>query len=179
MIQQIRALVREAYSALAAHPESKHPFPSGAALASSLGYALPLLNDHPGAAEAFAGVSCLPGFTEVDSRMTLLDVGCGAGLDALAIGPRVHRIAGIDFSAEMLTRAAPHMEVVQGDAERLPFPGGSFDAALANGIFNLNPTRMEIMKEIARILKQGGKLWGAELILAGPAPEATLENWFA
>ena len=144
-MEQIRALVRQAYSAAAAHPEGRHPFPAGVAFASSLGYATPLLNDHPGAAEAFAGVSCIPGFAEVDHRMALLDVGCGAGLDALAIGPRVHRIVGIDFSAEMLSRAALHMEVVQGDAERMPFRGSLFDAALANGIFNLNPSRAEIL----------------------------------
>lgn len=171
--------VRDTYSAAAAHPEAKYPFPVGASFAESLGYARPLLTDNPAAAEAFAGVACIPGFIEVNGRMSVLDVGCGSGLDSLAIGPRVGQVVGIDFSAEMLMRASARMPVVQGNVEQLPFATGSFDAASANGIFNLNPGRAEIMSEIARVLKPGGKLWGAELILTGPQPEATLDNWFA
>jgi arsenite methyltransferase len=179
--QDLRQGVREAYSRAALKPGEKHPFPVGAALAEALGYARPLLTDHPKAADAFVGVSCLPGFAEVDGRMTVLDVGCGAGLDSLAIGPRVRRMVGLDFSAEMLARASAHLEVVQADAERMPFRSGVFDAALANGIFNLNPRREEIMAELARVLRPGGKVWGAELILVGGLDEEARSraNWFA
>lgn len=175
----LRNAVREAYSLAARRPDAAHPFPTGARFAASLGYAEPLLHDHPRSADAFTGVSCIPGFAEVGRGMMVLDLGCGAGLDALAIGPRVRGMVGIDFSAEMLERAAAHMPVTQGDAERLPFRDACFDAVLANGIFNLNPGRSEIMAETARVLKPGGALWGAELILNGPAPDATLDNWFA
>lgn len=162
-------------------PAGDHPFPVGAALAESLGYARPLLTDHPMAADAFVGVSCLPGFVEVDGRMTVLDVGCGAGLDSLAIGPRVRKMVGLDFSAEMLARASAHLDVVQADAERMPFRDGAFDAALANGIFNLNPRRGEIMAEMARVVKPGGRAWGAELILVGELDEEARSraSWFA
>jgi arsenite methyltransferase len=179
--EDIRQGVREPSSRAAARPGEAHPFPVGAALAESLGYALPLLNDHPLAADAFVGVSCLPGFVEVDSRMTVLDLGCGAGLDSLAIGPRVRKIIGLDFSAEMLARASAHLEVVQGEAERLPFRDGAFDAALANGILNLNPRREEIIAELARVVRPGGRVWGAELILNGPLDEEahSRASWFA
>lgn len=181
MSSELRAGVREAYSRAASRPEEAHPFPVGARLAEALGYAQPLLTDHPLAADAFVGVSCLPGFVEVDARMTVLDVGCGAGLDALAIGPRVRKIVGLDFSAEMLARVAAHLEAVQADAERMPFATGSFDAALANGIFNLNPRREEIFAELARVVRPGGKAWGAELILTGPLDEEARSraSWFA
>lgn len=174
MSLDLRAIVREAYSRAASEPAEAHPFPVGARLAEALGYARPLLRDHPLAADAFAGVSCLPGFVEVDARMTVLDVGCGAGLDALAIGPRVRKIIGLDFSAEMLARASAHLEAVQADAERMPFATGSFDAALANGIFNLSPRREEIFAELARVIRPGGRAWGAELILAGPLADEAL-----
>ncbi|MCL4795682.1 MAG: methyltransferase domain-containing protein [Bryobacteraceae bacterium] len=177
----IRQEVRAAYSRAAARPEEDHPFRVGADLAEALGYARPLLNDHPLAADAFVGVSCLPGFVEVDSRMVVLDVGCGSGLDSLAIGPRVRKLIGLDFSAEMLARASAHLEVVQGDAERMPFRDGVFDAVLANGIFNLNPRREEIFAELARVLRRGGRAWGAELILDAPLEEEarTRASWFA
>lgn len=176
---ELRSGVRDAYSRAARSPEAPHPFPVGAAFAASLGYSAPLLNDYPSAADAFAGVSCIPGFAEVDHRMSVLDLGCGAGLDSLAIGPRVRHIVGVDFSAEMLGRAVQYLDVVQGDAEKLPFADASFDAALANGIFNLNPARAAIVAEVARVLKPGATLWGAELILTGPPPESTPDNWFA
>lgn len=182
MSEQLKAEVRQAYSRVAMEPGERHPFPVGAGLARSLGYAEPLVNDYPMAAEAFAGVACVPGFIEVDARMTVLDVGCGAGLDSLAIGPRVRRMVGLDFSAEMLARAsAMHLDVVQGDAERMPFATGCFDAALANGIFNLNPRRGELMAELARVIKPGGMLWGAELVLVGALDEEARSqaSWFA
>ena len=117
----------------------------------------------------------------MDGRMTVLDVGCGAGLDSLAIGPRVKRMVGLDFSAEMLARASAHLPVVQGDAERMPFADGAFDAAIANGIFNLNPRRAEIFAELARVVRPGGRVWGAELILTGALGEEARSraSWFA
>jgi SAM-dependent methyltransferase len=181
MTQDLRAAVRDAYSRAASHPGEKHPFPAGAALAESLGYARPLLTDYPSAAEAFAGVSCVPAFAGLDARMTVLDLGCGAGLDSIAVAPRVRKVIGLDFSAEMLARAALHTDAVQGEAERLPFAAASFDAVLANGIFNLNPRRQEIFSEIARVLRPGGCAWGAELILQAPLDEEARSraNWFA
>ncbi|MBA4182161.1 MAG: hypothetical protein C0506_16365 [Anaerolinea sp.] len=178
---ELRAGVREAYSRVALKPFEQHPFPAGAALAESLGYARELVIDHPLAADAFVGVSCLPGFVEVDSGMRVLDVGCGAGLDALAIGPRVRGIIGLDFSAEMLARASAQLDVVQAAAERMPFADACFDAALANGIFNLNPRREEIFAEMARVLRPGGRAWGAELILKGALDEEARSDasWFA
>lgn len=181
MMENLLAAVREAYSRAALRPDEKHPFPVGAALAESLGYARPLLTDYPSAAEAFAGVSCVPAFAGLDARMTVLDLGCGAGLDSLAVAPRVRKVIGLDFSAEMLARAALHLETVQGEAGRLPFAAASFDAVLANGIFNLNPRREEIFSEIARVLRPGGCAWGAELILQAPLGEEARSraNWFA
>lgn len=178
-MNEIAGKVREIYSAAAAQPGAKYPFPVGASFAESLGYARPLLDAHPCAAEAFSGVACIPAFAELDQASMVLDAGCGAGLDSIAAKPRVRRVFGVDFSPEMLDRASKSAPVVRANAEELPFAPGTFDAVLANGIFNLNPGRASIMAELARVLKPGGKLWGAELILTGPQPEATLDNWFA
>jgi Methylase involved in ubiquinone/menaquinone biosynthesis len=69
----------------------------------------------------------------------------------------------------------------QADAESLPVADSSVDVALANGIFNLNPAREAMFRELARVVRPGGSVYAAELLLAGPMPEAdhTPSDWFA
>ena len=96
---------------------------------------------------------------------------------------------GIDFSAEMVTRAtaglaksgARNVTFQRGDAENLPLDDASVDIGLANGIFNLNPARESIFRELARVVRPGGAVYASELILAQalPAAEKTAANWFA
>ena len=77
---------------------------------------------------------------------------------------------------------ARNIVFVLADAERLPLPAGSIDVALVNGIFNLNPARAAIFGELARILRPGGAVFGAELVLRAPVPDAPRPdraNWFA
>lgn len=190
----IRALVRDAYSAAAECPVARHAFPVGRAFAESVGYPAAMLDAVPAAAvDAFAGVSNVAVFAELPVGAAVLDLGCGAGLDALVaarrVGPR-GRVIGVDFSTAMLTRArraadeagADNVEFRLADAERIPIPDAAVDAALVNGIFNLNPARTAIMSDLARVLRPGGLAWIAELILTGPlAAEAQTNaaNWFA
>jgi arsenite methyltransferase len=96
-------------------------------------------------------------------------------------------VLGVDFSAAMLQRASQaacgaNVAFLQGDAERLPLRDASVDAALVNGIFNLNPARDAIFHELARVLKPGGAVYGAELILREPLSKeqrASTANWFS
>ncbi len=73
-----------------------------------------------------------------------------------------------------------HVQFQRADAEQLPLSDSSIDVALANGIFNLNPARTAIFRELARVVRQGGVVFAAELILRGPAPAepARLSDWF-
>jgi len=190
----LREAVREAYSAAARQPEGKHPFPVGRAFAESVGYPGDLLDSLPPAAvEAFAGVSNVSLIAEIPAGAIVLDLGCGAGLDALVAarrtGPR-GKVYGFDFSDSMLERArqaadvagAGNVEIRRTDAERLPLPDASIDVALVNGIFNLNPSRAAVFGELARVMRPSGSVFGAELILAEPLPEAErtcATNWFA
>ncbi len=192
--QELRTAVRNAYSAAAETPCSKHAFPVGRDFAESLGYPADLLGELPSVAyEAFAGVSCVSVFADIRPGAKVLDLGCGAGLDSLIAGRRVGergKVIGVDFSEAMLARAeqaaceadAGNVEFHQADAENLPFDDGAFDVALVNGIFNLNPARTAIIKELARVVRPAGMVWVAELILkAQLAPEAKADeaNWFA
>ena len=70
----------------------------------------------------------------------------------------------------------------QGDAERLPLDDASVDMALVNGIFNLNPARADIFRELARVVRPGGHAYVAELVLqeAVSKPDHFTEaEWFA
>jgi ubiquinone/menaquinone biosynthesis C-methylase UbiE len=140
--------------------------------------------------EAFAGVSCLPCLADVPPGSAVLDLGCGAGLDALLVAAAAATVLGVDFSDEMLSRARSSAEVMGvgnvrfelGDAEAIPAGTGTVDVALVNGIFNLNPAREEIFSELARVTRPGGRLYAAELVLKGPRPgaaESVDTDWFA
>lgn len=171
-----------------------HPFPVGRAFAESVGYPRDELDSLPQVAvDAFAGVSNAAVFADIPAGCNVLDLGCGAGLDAIIAARRVGaygKVYGVDFSATMLERArraaheagAANIQFIQCSADQIPLPDASIDVALVNGIFNLNPFRAELFRELARMIRPAGRLFGAELILVEPLTEAELTsstNWFA
>jgi SAM-dependent methyltransferase len=192
--QPLRDGVRRAYSAASERPWDEHPFPVGRAFAESLGYPRDLLTDVPSVSvDAFSGVSNVGLFADIPVGSTVLDLGCGAGLDSLiaarSAGPH-GRVIGVDFSDAMLARARQavteaalqNLEFLQADAEHLPVEDGSIDVTLVNGIFNLNPSRHAIFWELARVIRRGGAVYGAELILQGPLSLESQQretSWFA
>ncbi|MFQ5852352.1 MAG: methyltransferase domain-containing protein [Candidatus Binatia bacterium] len=192
--KQLRDSVQRAYSAAAERPQDQHPFPVGRRFAESLGYPRDLLASLPTiSVDAFSGVSNVGVFGDIPLGVTVLDLGCGAGLDSLIaarrVGPQAKAI-GVDFSDTMLARArraaaeagVDNAEFHQADAENLPIKDGLIDVTLVNGIFNLNPRRDAIFRELARVTRQGGAVYAAELILHEPLPRELQENennWFA
>ncbi len=190
--EQIREAVCRAYSAAALHPQGEHPFPVGQRFAESIGYPPELLSElNPIATEAFSGVSNVSCFAEIPAGATVLDLGCGAGLDSLIAARRVGaagKVSGVDYSAAMLARARQAARGIANvlfccaEAGKLPMATGSIDVALVNGIFNLNPEREAIFDELGRVVCRGGTVYAAELILREPLPPDTLKdenNWFA
>ena len=191
--EALRGKVRDAYSGVAERPSGKHPFPVGRLLAEDLGYPAGLLSElPPEAVEAFAGVSNVAVFAELPAHGIVLDLGCGAGLDTSIAARRspASLVIGADFSRAMLGRARAaasnagirNAVFCQADAERLPLAAGSVDVALVNGIFNLNPARDAILGELGRVVRPGGTLFAAELLLEQPLPpevRADEANWFA
>ena len=191
---EVRRKVRDAYSAAAVCPTETHAFPVGRQFAESLGYPAALLANLPAACvEAFAGVSNVSMFAEIPKGSVVLDLGCGAGLDSLIAADRTGSqgcVVGVDFSASMLSRARRsaleagmgNVVFCQADAEKLPLSDESVGIVLVNGIFNLNVARQSIFRELGRVVRRGGAVYAAELILKQPLPaeEQTSEsNWFA
>ncbi|MCO6438610.1 MAG: methyltransferase domain-containing protein [Phycisphaerae bacterium] len=145
------------------------------------------------AVEAFAGVSNVSMFADIPADSRVLDLGCGAGLDTLIAAQRTAangRVIAVDFSDSMLDRArravteagTQNVDVRKGDAEELPAESASIDVVIINGIFNLNPAREAIFRELARVVRTNGRVFAAELILKEPLPENERRdvcNWFA
>jgi SAM-dependent methyltransferase len=111
-----------------------------------------------------------------------LDVGCGAGIDTLIAARRVGpggRVVGLDMTPAQLERARQHaaaagldnVELHQGHMEALPFADASIDVALSNGTLNLSTRKARALAEMYRVLRPGGRLALADLVLAEALPE--------
>jgi ubiquinone/menaquinone biosynthesis C-methylase UbiE len=159
-----------------------------------VGYPSALLKTIPKQSiESFTGVSNVSLFSEIGDGMTVLDLGCGAGLDAVVASQRAGptgRVVGVDFSPDMVAKArgavletgASNIEIVMSRGEHLALAADSFDLAIVNGIFNLNPFRTQLFHELARVVKPGGSVWSAEIILNETLPDAHTRSeaaWFA
>jgi arsenite methyltransferase len=192
--KELRGKVRDAYSAAAERPEDEHAFPVGRQFAESVGYPQDVLAGLPSACvSAFAGVSNVSVFADIAEGATVLDLGCGAGLDSMIAARRAGpqgRVIGVDFSEPMLARAClssaeaaiPNVIFCRADAEGLPVQTESIDVALVNGIFNLNPAREAIFCELGRVVRSGGSVYAAELILVRVLPsedQTSASDWFA
>jgi len=190
----LRNGVHNAYSAVAEQPEAEHPFAVGKQFAAGLGYPIDLLDRLPTVSvQAFTGLSNVSLFRDVPPGARVLDLGCGAGMDSVIAAERVGptgSVIGVDFSQAMLARARRasseaklgNIHHAQAGAEDLPLQSGSVDVALVNGLFNLNPARGAIFEELARVVRPGGSVFAAELILREPAPAGetvNLDDWFS
>ena len=185
---QVRIRVKQAYTQIAEHPDAAPLFPTGRALAEGVGYPPDLLDTLPSASVvAFCGLSNVSLFAELPEGASVLELGCGAGLDTLIAARRTGeegKVVAVDFSMAMLDRARygareagiDNVEFIYSDAEKLPVAEGSMDVAIVNGIFNLNPRRDQIFSELARVVKPGGAVYAAEIVLAGPLPDGEQES---
>ncbi len=192
--QELLEKVREAYSNAAESPEDSHPFPLGYDFALSLGYPEDVLQSLPeSSVRRFTGVSNVSIFAKIPAGSTILDFGCGAGTDSLIAATKTGpsgRVYGVDFSSTMLSYAragaseagAANVEFRESEGEHIPFADGTFDVAMVNGIFNLNPSRTGLFQELARVIRPGGVLYGAEIVLCEAMEDeerAGLSNWFS
>jgi arsenite methyltransferase len=176
-VDVLRDEVRKAYAEVATEPGREFIFPTGRAWAEDLGYPQPELGRVPDATvESFAGVANHWVLGRVDAGATVLDLGCGAGTDLLIAaqmtGPE-GRAVGVDMTASMLDRARgsagelglSNVEVHEALIESLPVPDASVDVVISNGVIDLVPDKEAVFAEIDRVLRPGGRLQVADVVI--------------
>jgi SAM-dependent methyltransferase len=176
--------VRVMYTDVAAHPEKRFHFPHGRPACEFVGYPAELLDRIPAAAvESFAGVGFPFAAAVIRAGDTVLDIGSGSGTDALIAatlaGPS-GRVIGLDMTAAMRRKlernaramGAAGLEVLDGNAEAIPLPDASVDVVTSNGVINLVPDKPRAIAEIARVLRPGGRLQVADIVVGTLPSEA-------
>ena len=185
----LRSEVQTMYSRVAAAPDGEFHFHRGPGYAASrLGYdaaelaALPL-----DVTSSFAGVGNPHAIGRIPEGRVVLDVGCGAGTDLLLAATRVGphgRAIGVDMTAAMRARAAAgaaacglmNVDVRDGDATNLCVDAGSVDVVISNGVLNLVPDKHRAIAEIARVLKPGGSVQIADIVIGEVLPDDALRD---
>ena len=110
----------------------------------------------------------------------ILNAGCGPGTEAIALAQMGFEVTAFDFSPQMLEATRAHaseyevqLETVEGDAEHLPFPDGSFDYVVSNYMMWAVPNPQNAINEFHRVLKNDGIL-----AYADTRKETEKRSWF-
>jgi SAM-dependent methyltransferase len=180
----IIAAVQQMYTDVAGHPEKVFHFPTGKDACLFVGYPEAVLDGLPPTAlESFAGVGYPHAAGAVRPGDVVLDVGSGSGTDTLIasreVGP-VGRVYGLDMTTAMLDKlrtniahsGAANAEPLAGDAEEIPLPDASVDAVTSNGVLNLVPDKRRAFGEIHRVLRPGGRVQIADIVVGQPISDA-------
>ena len=121
----------------------------------------------------------------------VLDLGAGGGFDVFIAGRKVGptgRAIGVDMTPEMLAKARKNIAAYRertgldnvefrlGEIEHLPVADASVDVVISNCVINLSPDKPQVWREIARVLKPGGRVAVSDLALLKPLPPAVVER---
>jgi arsenite methyltransferase len=183
----LKSEIKKTYSSVSEQPEQDFIFPTGRAWAEDLGYPEELARVPDSAVESFAGVANPFSLGRLSPGERVLDLGSGAGTDSLVAVQMVGeqgRVTGIDMTPAMLDKAGAaaaemgmtNVEFVAGEAERLPFPAGSFDVVISNGVIDLIPDKDAVFSEIQRVLVPGGRIQVADVTIQNPVSEEGRRN---
>ena len=177
-VEVLREEIQKTYTEVSSQSTEEFIFPTGRAWARELGYPEPELSNVPDATvHSFAGVANPHVLGRIDEGAVVLDLGCGAGTDLLIAaqmaGPSGH-VIGVDMTPSMLRVAAAsarqmeladRVELHESLIEHLPLPDAEVDIVISNGVIDLVPDKEAVFDEIDRVLKPGGRLQFADVVI--------------
>jgi arsenite methyltransferase len=176
-VDLLREEIQKTYTSVSEEQELDFVFPTGRGWARDLGYPEQELAQVPDTSvDSFAGVANPFSLGRIEAGETVLDLGCGAGTDLLIAaqmaGPE-GRALGIDMTTAMTDRAREsaqqmgleNVAVSNALIEELPFPDESVDVVISNGVIDLVPDKDAVFAEIKRVLKPGGRLQVADVVI--------------
>jgi arsenite methyltransferase len=185
----LRQEIQSIYARVAAAPSGDFHFHRGPGYAAELlGYDAQALAALPADSTAsFAGVANPHRIAPIKAGATVVDIGCGAGMDLLLAAQAVGstgRAIGVDMTEAMADRSRTcasdlgltQVEVRLGDALNLPIDSSSVDVAISNGVLNLTPDKQQAFSEVWRVLKPGGEFLYGDIIVAHELSEKVRSN---
>jgi SAM-dependent methyltransferase len=180
---QLREAVRGEYCEVAKTPGKGFHFHTGRKLAAICEYRDEWLEGIPERViERFAGTGNPFNVGPIEEGERVVDLGCGAGIDSFVAARRVGpdgAVIGVDMTPEMLEQAdvardelqLAHLEFRQGYLEELPIEDGWADVVISNGSTNLAPDKLQVYREMHRVLKPGGRLQMADILVDRPVSD--------
>ena len=176
-VDVLRAEIRKTYTDVSTQPKQEFIFPTGRRWARELGYPEPELSRVPeSSVESFAGVASHWTLGRIEPGEVVLDLGCGAGTDLLIAAQMTGpdgRAIGVDMTTTMLTcvresaaeMGLPNVELHETLIEQLPLEDASVDVVISNGVLDLVPDKEAVMDEIDRVLRPGGRVQFADVVI--------------
>lgn len=176
-VDVLRTEIQKTYTEVSIEQAKEFIFPTGRAWAEDLGYPQPELSQVPDATvESFAGVANHFMLGGIERGETVLDLGCGAGTDLLIAAQMTGaegRAIGVDMTSAMLERARhsaadmglENVELHESLIEALPIDDASIDVVISNGVIDLVPDKDAVFAEIDRVLRPGGRLQVADVVI--------------
>jgi SAM-dependent methyltransferase len=174
---EIKDGIRQRFVKVALDPHAQQRHPTGPASAKKLGYDPAEIDGLPGTVtESFAGVGNPLALGELRAGDTVLDIGCGAGVDSILAARKVGptgRVVGVDMTEEMVVKArrnaiaagVANTEFHAAEADSLPLSDGCVDVVVSNGVFNLCLDKPRVLAEVFRVLRPGGRIQMADILL--------------
>lgn len=180
--------VKKMYRDVALNPNGEYHFEMGRELAEKLGYETIDLDHVPAPSiESFAGVGYYFDLANLREGHYVLDLGSGSGMDTFIAGLKVGKsglVMGVDMTDEQLEKAERlrkqhqfnNVSFHKSYIENVPFPDGSFDAVISNGVINLALDKSKVFVEVSRVLKPGGRMIIADIVTEKQLPANVVCN---